>query len=573
MKKPKIKFDKAQVLEFLVAHVEKAVFGLFILGFLMFCVGAMKHSPYNKVPKDFTDAATRVDGKVTASAFDPATDVPPMPPLPEARAVHDSEWVTHEDWSRPAFDMKKRRPEPKFLALQDVRVATGYGAVFVRSGGAEEKAAAAGAAAPNADGALRGRGQAAGEPDANRSNSPVKGKQWAVITGLVPAASQTKEYRAAFRDANKSDANLDYPHYHSFDVERAEVPVGTAADAELKWILLDRKLAENEEANFSDRAIDVIDAAFSDSVLTRPLFKISGKEHDRAVGHPKIPAGLQTPGTVAPAAPPAKGGLGGRAQAMGAAATHANSSSEGKIAEHLLFRCFDFSVVPGKTYRYRVRLVLDNPNYGLGAQYLANAQLAKGLTRPSPWSEVSSEVTMPLGFSMLAGGIKPSRQINEQKLEVILRMWDSKEAVDASRIVELFRGQVANFPTEEAFVDRADGTGEPKRIAFRTDMMVVDMTGGDTVAMPGGGRARAPSQALVLEPNGKLTVRSELADAETYDSTKQRLKKLQEAAKPPVDKDDDDDKPKSRRKPDQGGGLSGLRAGADSGKAGKKARD
>ncbi len=107
MKKPKIKLDKAQALEFLTAHVEKGVFGLFILGFIMFCLGAMKHTPYDKVPKDFMDAAQRVDTKVTASTFDPATDVPPMPPLPEARDVPEAEWATHEFWSRPAFDMKK----------------------------------------------------------------------------------------------------------------------------------------------------------------------------------------------------------------------------------------------------------------------------------------------------------------------------------------------------------------------------------------------------------------------------------------------------------------------------------
>ena len=134
---------------------------------------------------------------------------------------------------------------------------------------------------------------------------------------------------------------------------------------------------------------------------------------------------------------------------------------------------------------------------------------------------------------MLAGGIKTLRQVNEYKLEAILRMWNPKEAVDASRVVELFRGQVANFPAENAFVDRGgDSPGEMKNIAFHTDMMVVDITRGDTVAMPGGGpRARAPSQVLVMEPNGKLIVKSELADVEIYETTKQRLKKSEERSR------------------------------------------
>ncbi len=221
--------------------------------------------------------------------------------------------------------------------------------------------------------------------DRPNSNAPVKGKQWAVITGLVPIEAQVKEYRAAFRDARKTDPNLDYPRYDSFEVERAEVPVGTAGEdkgKELDWKLLDRKRAENEEASFAERAIDVIDQVFSDQVLTRPLFKISGKAHDRSVGHPKIPTGSQAPGSVAPAAPVARGGglrgaamnagggLRGAAMRGGGAAANVNvntSNSQAKAVEHLLFRCFDFTVTPGKTYRYRVRLVLSNPNYGLGA--------------------------------------------------------------------------------------------------------------------------------------------------------------------------------------------------------------
>ena len=81
------------------------------------------------------------------------------------------------------------------------------------------------------------------------------------------------------------------------------------------------------------------------------------------------------------------------------------------LVDYKLFRCFDFSVQPGRTYRYRVRLVLNNPNYNVGAQYLANAALAKGATRPSPWSDPSSEVNVPRGFSMLAGNARPARAV------------------------------------------------------------------------------------------------------------------------------------------------------------------
>ncbi|HEY4312797.1 MAG TPA: hypothetical protein VGN12_25325 [Pirellulales bacterium] len=581
------KFDKAQLLEFLTVHVEKGVFGLFILGFLFFCIGALKHSPYDKVPKDFMDAASRVDSKVTASTFDPAADVPPVKELPEPRDVQDVVWRTDTGWNRPAFDMKKRRPEPKFLALQDLHIAPGYGAILVRAPAAdgEKPGAAPQAAAPRANpsgglrGALNAAGGAAPDPGAARpaAGSSVKGKQWAVITGLIPYASQVKEYRTAFRDVRFAQADLDYPNYHSFEIERAEVPPGNSADAELKWVLLDRKQAEAEEATIGEIAVDPVDPVFEDRTLTKPIPKISGKEHDRSVGHPKIPVGPQPQGggNAAPQAAPAGGGDGlrGRGGGLRGGNPGANravvaNSTPSVLVDNKLFRVFDFSVVPGKTYRYRVRLVLDNPNYGVGAQYLANAAFAKGLTRQAPWSEPSAEVNIPRGFSMLAGGIKPSRNVNDGKLEVVLRMWDQKEAVDASRLVELVRGQVANFAAEEVPIDRGNGSPEPRLIPFNTDMLVVDMTGGDSLAIPGGPRARAPSQVLVLEPNGKLTVRSELADAETYEPTKQRLKQLQEAMKPPPEKDEEDDKGK-KGKP-EGGGLRGLGGAAAKATGGAK---
>ncbi len=95
---------------------------------------------------------------------------------------------------------------------------------------------------------------------------------------------------------------------------------------------------------------------------------------------------------------------------------------------------------------------------------------------------------------MLAGNARPARGLSDQKIDVVLRMWDQKEAVDAARPAELVRGQVANFPAEDVPIDRNSGTPEMRKIAFRTDMMVADITGGESLSVPGGPRARAPSQ-------------------------------------------------------------------------------
>ena len=596
------KIDKAQAIELAAAHVEKVVFGLFLAGLLLFCFGAFKQKTYDKKPSDFDQAASRVGQKVTSSTFDPASDVPPAKSLPEAKDVNTVMWRTPKEWNRPVFDVKKRRPEPKFLALQDVQVATGYGAVQVRGTeagpnnppgrdpavaqpptpqprgpgmnlNALSRATAGGAArglpadGPPGLGGLGNQGSAA-----LPAGAVVKGKQWAVITGLVPLANQVKEYRAAFRDVREPRPDLDYPSYHSYDVERAEVSPGSADDGDLKWVALNLKKAADEEATFAGSDLDPVDAMFLDPVLTQKLPAVHGKKHDGSVAHPKIPQGPQEKGSNSEAfdAPPRASGGGlaaaaanvGRGMALGGPRGPqpiSGAAATAKKIDYKLFRFFDFTVQPGKSYRYRVRLVLQNPNHDVPVQYLSNGQFTKGATRAAPWSEPSGDVTIPRGFSLLAGGIRKATGLTDQKAEVVVRMWNPKAAVDAARIADLIRGQVANFSAEKVPIDDPTRGTTEQEIAFQTDTLVVDMTGGDT--LPSAPRVRAPGQLLVLEPNGQLTVKTELADAGNYEPARKRLKEMQEALKPatPTSEPTADTEKRPRRSKDEGPSGQGLK--------------
>ena len=101
---------------------------------------------------------------------------------------------------------------------------------------------------------------------------------------------------------------------------------------------------------------------------------------------------------------------------------------------------------------------------------------------------------------------------------------------------------------------------ELRKISFQTDTLVLDMAGGESLT--GVPRAKALGKLLVLEPNGQLSVRSELADAEVYEPTKKRLKEWQDAAKPdPAAADNSDDKDSKKKKKDNAPrGLGGLGA-------------
>ncbi|MCZ6640058.1 MAG: hypothetical protein O7F71_00655 [Gammaproteobacteria bacterium] len=70
-----------------------------------------------------------------------------------------------------------------------------------------------------------------------------------------------------------------------------------------------------------------------------------------------------------------------------------SKGAHAKLAgQWLLFRFLDFSVEPGNAYRYRVRLIIRNPNYDRPIEDLVNPDFAKGEIRPTPWSNMTAPV-------------------------------------------------------------------------------------------------------------------------------------------------------------------------------------
>jgi len=61
-----------------------------------------------------------------------------------------------------------------------------------------------------------------------------------------------------------------------------------------------------------------------------------------------------------------------------------------EISEVLLFRFLDFSVVPGNAYRYKIKLKIENPNFGREASELENIASREGEYRNTEWSDPST---------------------------------------------------------------------------------------------------------------------------------------------------------------------------------------
>ncbi|MGH7192970.1 MAG: hypothetical protein ACREJM_05465, partial [Candidatus Saccharimonadales bacterium] len=62
--KAKLKFDQAQLKTFFVLHVEKIVFGGFVLALVLIGWSALKMKPYDKTPAELQAVADQISKKV-----------------------------------------------------------------------------------------------------------------------------------------------------------------------------------------------------------------------------------------------------------------------------------------------------------------------------------------------------------------------------------------------------------------------------------------------------------------------------------------------------------------------------
>jgi hypothetical protein len=207
--------------------------------------------------------------------------------------------------------------------------------------------------------------------------------------------------------------------------------------------------------------------------------------------------------------------------------------------DYWLLRFFDFSVEPGKKYKYQVRLVLADPNAGLPNQgsmlhstvldrlaKINEAAKAKK-TRPSnvrfvdEWSEPSRTVGIPLAGSVKLASAKPTapgRISDEPSVKLLVESFDFDEkgnAIQAATQEDFQRGFVANLVTknQEYLGPGGQWIDKLETFKFYTGMTVLDMEGGETL----GKDATAPARVLLMDPAGELHIRSEMDDKEEVD--------------------------------------------------------
>jgi len=428
---------------------------------------------------------------------------------------------------------------------------------------------------------------------ATAATGNAEGKPYAVIVGLVPVDRQAKAFAETFRGVSMPMEGDQTPRYKPIrngiaaQVERAEVIPGVA-DNDLKWQWIDASAANaTEKARYNGNSVEVADASVVDPAVTEPLPPLVGSEWDaQEITNEKLPLAPKREAAVAAADPmpmpaPAAGEEADPLAAAPAAAPDAAAPAADTEAEpaataaagsspYLLFRYFDFTAEPGKTYRYRVWLVLENPNFGVDANYLTEPELAANDYMRTAATAASDAVTIPFDGTLLAGELVTPTSDRELGTSVLLEQWLPTGGKAIAVVPIAFRGQLLNQQSDKVMLTDSGG-GNPrmgekgKSVDFRTETTVLDMRS------EGEGRDQ-PATLLVLDPSGRLKVRK--AEPRFGEIEKQYDEAERASKRKDKDKDDDDalSSDKKGRMP-SAGGMAGQQQDDKKPRRGRRGND
>jgi hypothetical protein len=626
--KAKVKFDSAQLKGFLLHHVEKLVFGGFVVAFLLICWSAFKLKPYGKTPDQLKATADRVSQDVEKAAPpDKFADLPSVPDFSNLGAVGpaavDPRPYKIDPLSRPYEDRQELRKEPKLFALEELLAFAGYGGIAIDEKGGVKRMAnngigsgmgmtpdmgmagammppgmGAGAMPPGMDpsemmkgmnsgmqppgmapgmmsgmgpGAMmqgmKGRGRARGrdrkstakkkdlqKPAAPRpkpevtekivlgqppSGSKVEGRYWVCLVGAIPYRKEFLEYQNTFRDARGYKPDHDYPRYALPEIERAEVSGGKTGE----WQSLDLVEAVQDFRKWAVEYPEIADKQFLDPGVTQPLPPLIFANHDKdKVNHPRTQLAVEKPAVVQEA--PKKKKITNLTDATSGQADKYNRSptmmgpmmrsaymggAAARLPEYRLFRFFDFAVEPGKTYRYRVKLAVVNPNADVQKRYLENYAFGEGDTREADWSQPSAPIAVIAGNRLLAGSVAPGRSDRSEPSGIVLaKLFDAQQAIEVRKVFDVHRGSVLNEQGMEIGLpldpNVPTAPKESATVDFETNAVVLDLLGGEKLA--GAKSSKVPGHFLVLDNDGAFKTLLQSSDAAMYETESEEAKKL-----------------------------------------------
>jgi hypothetical protein len=600
--KPKEKKEKASsggMQQMLMDHGEKiglGVVGVIFLACVVFGFVGKTQLADNKTVESLGTAIDGVKRKMEEIKYTPEKD-----PNWVGLAEKSSEKVPPavlalKPWVPVLFPLEGVRVEPRYFPAEQIRVIAGRAPFNV------------GAPATDANGL-----PAAGSGEEPPEGSSSKGEHYVVGTFLIPVGAQRAEYVNAFEGSMKmpGDERLaqDLPEYYRYMLERQKVTPGAPMD-DATWVVLGQgdnagvtddnrqPLLEAKKAEWAEPRDEIIPGPFLNQALT---YGRALAEEEVGWLPPRLPKDTSTDWTWNEVGHGVIADLVRKFQDQAAAPAAALKPDDPaanvdpaeqmeKFAEtqpYKMGRFWDFAVEPGASYRYRITLVLRNPNRGYTKQYLKDEKLAVGDFRPvspldandmtRPVSAPSYPVQIPGSVDLAVGGIIPEGENNNRTgedlgtiaatvwentaeaiadyekeanairvrikkeqalaaLATLQEVWATVDYVEASKEFRVARGQYLSMKGPTQIVHPMFGKVETLRnVRFDTGYTLVDIHGGKAPAKAAGFASAAaptmdpPIQYLLLDPDGNLIVRSEISDRVAFQ------RKTAAAAQAPVD--------------------------------------
>lgn len=248
-----------------------------------------------------------------------------------------------------------------------------------------------------------------------------------------------------------------------------------------------------------------------------------------------------------------------------------------QLPEMTLFRFIDLNVKPGYAYRYRVKLVLRNPNYNRPEHQLLEPKEAKQQLIESPLSEPTATVVIPQDVHLLAIEVNPPRGTADSWAKVAVVKWIEESGLEAHKDFSTWRGSMLNFPealfpptgpiktqtsrptrptkpategaarpsrrsttavpdeyeSEAAYGAQPEAVIQQVRVNYSTGALTLDMRGAEKLPF-GRSTVVEAGDVLVLDSVGRLQVYCDIDGRPEFDRRTEELKKTTETGGPTV---------------------------------------
>lgn len=491
--KAKLNFDQAKIKDFAIQHTEKVVFAVFGLVLLYFAYSGLMHETYTKVPSDLENEIRMANSHISDSTPPEKPEKGPIeiPPIEEnLKPVDLNAYATRAVVRPNVRDLGTKRGNPMIVPPNDLHVSAAIGAVKLKDPPAPA--------------------------DPNAELIETRGIALTTITGIVQLDRQIDEFHEAFAAAIEKTGGDKEPAYIYHQVQRQELgPDGKPSP----WLDINTSATKNKIAEWiadNNGQQELVAAEHIRQAICLSLPPIMGHKFGEDAAHPdlvtvKEDAAVEVEPEAANAEPA------GPDRDMPAIEDPKNKNGlkkkpqekEEKVLRKLLFRFFDFTVEPGKTYRYRGRVWVTNPNLGVEERHLAELEIVfegkqvkanefKYLI--SDWGTASPPVTIPF-FSQLAAGEFLPGGARDDAMNMPVTVREPSTGFELLDILELHRGQYANIKDAEPLVVRPSAARNTavreEDTAVVTDQFVLDFLPKDSGGV---------SHAVVMGPDLKLRV-------------------------------------------------------------------